>query len=50
MEAMMLFLLVSAALVGVVWFGLKSLKAQPEKVALKPIRTRDERSEQRHKR
>lgn len=50
MEAMMSFLLVSAALVGVVWFGLKSLNAQSEKVALQPIRIRDERSEQRHKR
>jgi len=50
MEAMMSFLLVSAALVGVVWFGLKSLKAQSEKVALQPIRIRDERTDQRRKR
>ena len=38
----MAFLLVTAALAAVVWVGLKSLKANSDKVALQPIRIEGE--------
>lgn len=43
----MSFLLVSAALAAVVWIGLKSLKANSEKVALQPVRIQDNQTERR---
>ncbi len=43
MEAIMSFLLVTAALAAVVWVGIKSLKTDADKVALQPIRIEDER-------
>lgn len=47
MEAIMSFLLVTAALAAVVWVGLKSLKTNADKVALQPIRIEDEEQRQR---
>ena len=48
MEAIMSFLLVTAALTAVIWMGLKSLKSQSEKVALQPVRIH--KREQQHRR
>lgn len=42
MEAIMSFLLVSAALAAVVWIGLKSLSANSQRAALQPIRIEDQ--------
>jgi len=42
MEALMSFVLVTLALGALVWFGLKSIKAERQQVALQPIRIREQ--------
>lgn len=47
MEPMMSVVLVTVAIAALVWFGLKSVKANADKPALQPIRIHDQKQRRR---